>query len=225
MKLKLPILKHFLNKISLILIIFAQLFLSSCLELVEEIKVNKNKSGTIIYSIESMDGGNIFSSLTSMFNISLEDQIRVEADKLVQQLLNQPGISNVEYNLNGRTGTYYVKFDFQNHQSVNNAFYAVSGNKKTFFTPGYFKISGHRFKKINFAPWLKKYLEKEEIDLPQHLIADMIVFKSVIEVPNNIRRVTPRDTKISSSNRETTQRFTLSAILANEVDTGVKIRF
>jgi hypothetical protein len=213
------------KRIVVLALVLSQLLLTGCLELVEEITVQKNKSGSVSYRIESLDGGSLFSNLTNMFNVSLEDQMRFEVDKFVSVLQKQPGISNVEYNLHGRTGSYYLKFDFEDSRSFSNALYAIGGSKKTLFTPDYFKISNSRFKKINFAPWLKKYLEQEEIELPSHMILDFITFKSEVKLPRDIRRVKPGDVVVRSSGRKTEQRFNLAEIVENKVDTGIRIRY
>lgn len=208
-----------------LLLMGSLLFLGSCIEITETISIRKNKSGSVTYSLQSQDGGSLFSSLTSMFSMSLEDQVRVEADKLIRELLKQPGISNVSYNLRGRSGSYYLTFDFSDYKSFNQALYAISGNKKSVFTPGYFRITNNKFKKINFSPWLKKYMERESIEIPSPLISEMIYFKSEVEVPDAIRKLQPSATAKKRNDRQSVQRFKLSEILDNKVDTGIKIRY
>lgn len=207
------------------MLVGSQMFFSSCLEIIEKISIHDNKSGTVSYSLQAQDGGSIFSSLTSLFSMSVENEVRREADKLIGELLKQPGISNVKYNLSGSSASYYLQFDFSDYKSFNNALYAISGNKKTFFSPGYLKVTNSRFKKLNFSPYIKKYLERENVEFPSPLITEMIYFKSVVQVPGAIRRVKPSGKTTKLDSQQATQRFKLSEIMENKVDTGLKIRY
>lgn len=210
---------------NVIILLFFLLFFTGCIEIIEEITVNKDKSGTISYRIETTEGSSLFSSLTSLFTSSVEDQLRIESDKYIGKLLKQPGITNIQYDLKGRSGSYFLQFDFSDDKSFNNALYAISGNKKTFFAPGYIKIGKNRFKKINFSPWLKKYLEREKIEIPNSVIAEMISFRSILHTPENIKRTSPGNTVKKRSDSETYQLFKLTEILENKVNTKLKVGY
>ena len=131
----------------------------------------------------------------------------------------------MEYNLSGSAGSYYLQFDFSDYKSFNKALYAISGNKKSFFTPGYFKISHSKFKKLNFSPYIKKYLEQEQLEFPSPMITELIYFKSVVHTPDDIRRIHPVSTASKVDERKSVQRFKISSIIENEVNTGIKIRY
>lgn len=213
-----------MRKINLFFILLALLF-TSCIEIVEEIIVNKDLSGTIKYSLETNEMGLFFNNISGLFNASVEDQVEKEVQKLISKLENQQGITNLSYNLDQRSGDYYLSFDFKDYKKFNNALYEMSGNKKTFFTPSYFKIRKHSFKKINFSPWLKKYIEKENIEFPSPMITEMISFYSYIYLPDKISKVKPKDVIIYENENKTKQRFSVSEILNDKVNTSIKIKY
>ena len=217
-------LRFILDRIPFLLVSII-LFLSGCIEIVEDITINSDQSGKLVYRIETSEGGSFFKSLTNLFDISVEDQVRSEAEKFIRELQAQPGISNIQYNLNRRSGSYFLQFDFKDYKSLNNSLYAISGNKKTILTPGYLKIGNSRFKKINFTPWLKKYIEKENIQFPSSLMTDMVTYKVIVRVPDDIIRVKPGEMIINQSKRKAVQQFRFTDILDGKVNTGIKIRY
>lgn len=216
---------RFILNIRPFLFVSIVLILSGCIEIVEDITIHNDKSGTFQYRIETSQGGSFLQNLTRLIDVSVEDQFRFEAEKFISELETQPGISNIHYNLNGRSGSYFLQFDFSDYKSFNNTLYAINGSKKTIFTPGYIKIGKSRFKKINLSPWLKMYIEKEHIEFPSPLLGDMITYKAIVHVPDEINRIKPGDTFIDRSQRKTIQQFRFKDILEGKVNTGIKIRY
>jgi hypothetical protein len=200
-------------------------FLSGCIEIVEEITIHPDKSGTISYRLETTEAGSFLSGLAGLFNVSVDEDLKREAEKLTRELEKQEGISNIQYNLGGRSGEYFLQFDFNRCTSFNNALYSLGGNSKTPFSPGYIKIGKSHFKKFNFSPWLKRYIEKEEMELPSTYLTDNIVFKSVVNTPADIIRVKHTVGDVQSSPRKTIQQFLLTDLLDGQVNSGIRIRY
>ena len=212
------------RSISLIslLIIFT---LTGCLEISETIKINKDQSGNIKYELKSSNAGNFLSKISGLFDISIEDHVVSEAEKFISQLRNQEGISNIQQDFDKYRGSYFVSFDFASSKYFNEALYNMAGSKKNFLTPGYIKIKNSRFKKINFSPWIKRYLEKENIDLPSSPITDLIIFTSKVELPGKVVNVQPKDAIIGKNQKEVKQEFQLNEITSGEANTKIKIKF
>ena len=200
------------------------LLLQGCIEIVEEITVNKDKSGHVSYRLETEGAGGLISGLTGLFDISIEDAVRQEAEKLVRELQHQEGISNIRYSL-GRSGNYFLEFDFAHYRDFNHAVYSLGGSKKTIFTPGYLRIGSSRFRKFNFAPWINRYIKKEEIAPPSPFLSDNVYFKSCINTPEDIKSVRNGSYDAGKNPRRTVQRFRLSDILSKEINTGIRIRY
>jgi hypothetical protein len=199
--------------------------LSGCLEISETIKINKDKSGSISYELKSSNTANFLNKFSGLFNISIEEQVVNEAEKFILQLRKQEGISNIQQNFDTRRGSYAVSFDFKNSKYFNEALYHMAGSKKNIFTPGYIKVKDSRFKKINFSPWLKRYLEKENISISSFPLTELITFTSVVELPYKIVKVKPKDVIIAKNQKEAKQKFKLIEITSGKARTGIRIKY
>jgi hypothetical protein len=211
--------------ISYFSILFILVASTSCLEITETITVNKNKSGKMKYELNSGQAGGLFNIISGFLDISIEDKVIIEAEKLIVELRKQPGISNIRHEFNKRSGSYFLSFEFENSNSFNEALYRMAGSKKNIFTPGYVNISNSRFKKINFSPWLKRYLEKENIEIPYTLLSEDIKFTSYTKFPDEIKRIKPTDTPIDKKNKTTIQTFKLSKLTTGKANTSLKVKF
>ena len=199
--------------------------LSSCLEISEIIKINNDKSGSIKYELKSSSTGNFLSKISGLFDVSIEDQVVGEAEKFIGQLKKQEGISNIQHHFDKYRGYYSVSFDFVSSKNVNEAVYNLAGSKKNIFTPTYFKVKKSQFKKVNFSPWIKRYLEKENIELPSSTLTEIIIFTSVVELPGTVVKVKPKEAIISNDKKEVKQQFSLTEIISGKAKTGIRIKF
>ncbi|MCD4695655.1 MAG: hypothetical protein K8S16_05370 [Bacteroidales bacterium] len=214
-----------MKKISPYFVLPLLLFFSSCLEIVEKVTVNENKSGKISYTLKTNESGSLLNLLSGLFDASIEDQVITETNKLIGQLQGQPGISNIHFSTQSKNGLFALSFEFDNTKYLNRALYKMSGSKKTIFTPGYMKISRHKFKKINFSPWLKMYFEKENTELPDPYIISMISFSSVIEFPGKIKKIQPKTLKAGPENKSVSKTYYLLNILEEKTNTGIRVKY
>lgn len=208
----------------LIPIVVILIAFSGCIEIHEEIHIHKDKSGSISYKLESSQLGFIFNKLSNIIDIKFEDQLKEKAQELAGLLKNKDGISNVEFNMDHRTMDYELRCNFSDTKKLNAAIYEAFGYKKTFFSPSYLKASNHSFKKINFSPLLKKYLEDEGIEIPAEYISDVIFFRSSIYIPEEVKKANGKEVNIISEKNMVYQKFRLTDVIENKVDVGIKIK-
>ncbi len=209
-------------RIRLLIIGFMSVFLTGCIEIVEEITINKDKSGSISYSIESPQAQGLFTGLLSMIDPTVEDNVIREAKKLIRELEAREGITNIRYNLSGQAGSYYLTFDFSEPGDVNAAIYAIGGARKTIFSPNYIKAGRSKLRKFNFTPWLQRYIKREEMELPTGWLAENIYYKSVIRTPEHISNVR---NCIVKDDRMAVQRNRIDDILGGRANTGLTVRY
>lgn len=209
----------------LIPIVVILLSLSSCIEIIEEIHINEDKSGSLSYRLESSQLGYIFNQLSNLIDIKIEDQLKEKAQDIAILLKQKDGISRVEFNMDPKTMDYELKCNFSDSKKLNAALYEVFGYKKTIFTPSYLKVSSHSAKKINFAPMLKSYLEDEEIEIPSGYLSDVIYFKSAIYLPKKVKKTKGSQVNILAEKNMTSQKFKIRDVIENQVDVGIKIRY
>jgi hypothetical protein len=112
------------NKHYLIFLLLLPLFLTSCFEVIEEITMGKDGSGTMSLTV------NFSQSKTKIAAIMLMDSIRgykvpgkleiqQEMDKTVAQLSKMPGISNVKSNVDFTNFVADIHFSFKDVADVN----------------------------------------------------------------------------------------------------------
>ncbi len=198
---------------------------TGCIEIVEEMKVNDDRSGTITYKIETDEFGNFFNIISEIAGGSFEDEMKKEFEKFTGKLRGKSGISNINYNFRDAAGDYFVSFDFASDKHLNAALYDIFGIKKTVFTPKFLKIKNQKIKKSNYAPWVKRYLESEDIDLPESIFSKLVTLKSVTHTTNNIKKVSGQSVKLSQDNKTVTQHFDIQDIIDNKIDVGLKLKY
>jgi hypothetical protein len=198
---------------------------SSCIEIVEDISINKNKSGNISIKIETGNSGLLLNIVNNLFGNSYEDQIKAELTKIASKLKNEKGIENVDFNISDSEGGYGISCDFSNTADLNRALYKAFGYKKTFFSPGYIKAGSHKLKKKNISPYIEQYLENKNITIPDNYIVDMIDYKCIYHLPNEIKSVSNSKAVMSNEYRTASIEFPIDEVLENKVNTGIKIRF
>ena len=102
---------------SLILLSFS---LSSCVELVEEIHINKNLSGK--YHLYLTHNG-----LNFLFNSAVKNIDLSQLEQRVKVLSQQDGISELSTDINLNKGRLSIAFNFSDAQHLTQAFYSVIG--------------------------------------------------------------------------------------------------
>lgn len=195
--------------------------LTSCLKIIEEIKINDDLSGNITYRLETNNSGSLLNSITKFFDVSFTDQLKNEVAELASKLRNKEGITNVEFLIDEKTDNYFLSYDFTNTKDLNNALYG----KKGFFSPSYIKISEHKFKKLNFAPWLKKYFKKEDIQVLDDEILEIITYQAIYYFPREVIRVKNKTARLSDDRKTVSQSYQAADIIENKVNVGNKIKY
>jgi hypothetical protein len=198
---------------------------SGCIEIEEKIVIHSDRSGTVSYSLNTTEVGSILFGLSGLFGMEPDEQIIDEAEKLISVLKGQPGIDHISYNLKHSKGRYYLRFDFTDAASFNKALYRMGGQKKTIFSPGYLKINHTRFRKLNFSSYLTNYLIKEGKELNSLLYTDLLVYRSEIHFPGEIKRTNKKELLIAPNQTTLIQKFKFRDILESNRDTGIKVRF
>ena len=206
------------------ILLILSLFLTSCIEIVEEITINKNKSGSLSIRVESDNAGTIMNIVNNFMGNSYEGQIKAELNRIAKKLQGEKGIQNVKVDFNERDVQYGISCDFSNSNDLNLALYKAFGYKKSIFSPGYLKVHKHKLKKLNIAPFVKMYLDKEDITIPDTYITDLINYECIYHLPNKIKGTSNKNAVINSTTQTVSIEFPIKEVLNNKVNTGIKIR-
>ncbi len=209
----------------LIPIVVILLSLSSCIEVIEEIHINQDGSGSLSYRVESNQIGFLLNKLTAFIDVVIEDQLKGKAEEIAFLLKQKDGIEHVEFKINHNTMDYELNCEFSDSKKLNAAFYEVFGYKKTILSPNYLKVSNNAVKKINFSPMLKKYMDDEGIQVPSEYLSGVVYFKSVTYLPKKVKKAKGSQVKILHNKNKVEQRFKLMDVIENKVNVGVKIKY
>ncbi|MCF8364862.1 MAG: hypothetical protein K9H16_03720 [Bacteroidales bacterium] len=220
-------LKFRLKKLVLLISLVSIILLQGCIEIVEEISVHEDASGSMALSVSAGGKNNPLMAFISQFaDMSFLDEIRRNADHASQVLKLQEGISKVKFTENRRSGSMVLTFDFKDDRSLNQALYAVGGYEKTIFQPNIYRITKHKFVRKNTTGWMMKLIKQEKENIPDEAIFDLVELKSVYHLPREAERINaPENVAVSNNKQTITSSNYVSDLIDKKTNTRIKIRY
>jgi hypothetical protein len=206
-------------------IVAMSISMQSCVEIIEEITVKEDRSGTMSLSAGLSGVNSLLGLIGSFANIAPLDDIEGEVEIIISKLKAQEGISNVRFSKIKSRGNYALSFDFKDSKSLNNALYAVSDQQKKFFQPSFYKIKKNKYQRRNMTNWANMLLEKEKENLPDEAIFELVEYKAIVNVPRPATHVKADDAIVSKNKKTISTKNFVSDILDNRIDTGMKVKF
>jgi len=198
---------------------------SSCITILDEIKLNADKSGEVFIGLESEALASVLSMAKDQLSpeiIAQIDQFPNEAKDRLTGIEGIHHISSMEQVQNGRLG---ISFQFDNPKALNKAYYALMDMEKKWYLPNLIKIKKHKIKRKNITPQLVKQIEENNPDLKDSQILKYLNWKSVIKLPANSTAINNVQSKSAVGNKEVVIRYSLSDLLKNEKSSAYEIRF
>lgn len=208
-----------MNKtIKIIVLLLFSLSLSSCVELVEEIRFNADLSGKYHIYLKHNGLDFLFNSLTKNLDLS-------GLDEGLKSIESQEGIRNLKTDIQPKKGKFSIQFDFDNARSLTKAFYASIGVKKQFYHTAFIKASESKIKRPNLTPYLLRYIKNSDLkdQIPSGKILDYVKYRYHIIGPENISKSTPAN--IALKPNEYTQIYPLKAIIIDKASTKSIIKY
>jgi hypothetical protein len=218
--------KNQIRKTFVLMLIGMVVFLQGCIEIVETVKVNHDRSGSVTLSVGAGQNNPLLSLINQYVDMSFMDDVKSNARQISSVLKSQDGISNVRLRESSWNGGLELSFDFENAKKLNNALYATAGIEKSFFQPNVYKIKNHKFIRKNTTGWIARLIEQEKENIPDEAIFDLVKIKSVFQIPATAKGVNS-SCKISASrdNQTFTTSHYLSDLLDKKINTKVAIRY
>jgi len=199
--------------------------MQSCIEIVEEITVNEDQSGSMSLSAGVNNTNSIFGLVGSFTDISFMGDLEREVEIVMNKLKAQEGISNVHFSKLETGGKYALSFDFKNCKALNKALYAVNDEEKTFFQPSFYKIKKNKYRRKNITNWANMLLEKEKDNLPDESLFDLIEYTAVVNLPRQVKSVKASDVVMSKDEKTVSTSNYISDILNKKINTSIKVRY
>lgn len=204
-------------------ILILSLSITSCIDLVEEVSINKDLSGTYEMRLEASGFGGLMGQMGGSIDMPQIDEL----DQRVGHLRAQPGISNVQKNIKAKELKFYVSFDFEDEKALNNALYAIAEAEPNMFVKKILKIKKNKVVRPNLSPYLKRLLEDQNLSdqLPSEDVLNYINYKFIVNTPKEVKRVSGVRAQIQSNKTMVISSYSFRELLIDNKNVSLKIRF
>jgi hypothetical protein len=213
------------KKIIWLFALLVSLSFSSCITLLDEIKLNDDKSGEVFIGLESQMLGSILSMAKDQIPTDMMDNLNTFPTEAQKRISNIEGISSVNAMDQISSGRLGINFHFKNSKALNNAYYALMEMKKTWYLPKIIKIGKHKIKRKDISPQLVKQIEKEYPDLKDSELLKYLKWETVIKLSSNSKKIETEQTKSKVGDKNIKIRYSLTEIIKDEKSTAFTIRF
>lgn len=201
--------------------LFIIITLSSCFEVIEDVTINKNGSGTFKISANfSESSGKIKTCmlLDSMFGIAMPNEVVIQESlfKTVVQLKNTPGISNVIFSKNFEDFIFSISYDFNNETTLNNSFTQIV---QVFDKKGILPYQPYTFNTSSFSRNHQRSLTEQQEEKLKKMFGEILKsarYISVYRLPTEVTSCSNITSKISKSKRVVINRILVGDLLLQE---------
>lgn len=215
-----------LKRSGLVALVAVSLLLQSCINIVEEVTVHADRSGSVSLRLDAGGGNPLMTLLGRFVDLSFMDDLEQQARTVASGLRYQPGISKVNVRKHGRKGALELSFDFTDSRALNHALYAAAGARKTCWQPSIYKTRNHGFVRTNTTGWLRLLLKEAGDEMPDAAVAEFIDITSIYHLPAAARRISSSAKYVVSVDQMTiTTTNTLADVLDNNISSRIKIRY
>jgi len=214
-----------MKRVFWIFAISLSLGLSSCIDLIDEIKLNEDKSGTVFIGIESKILGSIMAMAKEQISPTAIESLEGFPNESKDKLKNMKGITNVKSFNQMSHGRIGISFDFINSKALNQAYYTLLDMEKTWYSPNIVKISKHKIYRRNLSPQLVKNLNKSMPELKNSEYLKYFKLKSIVRLPSESKSIIYGAKQNLKNTKEVIMYYSFDDILNKEKSTSYKIKF
>ncbi len=201
------------------------LLFNSCIEIVEKIDINPDKSGKISFSINGGYIGAIaFKVLNKYVDMPFVDEIKKQSQMSAENIKSIKGIKNVEYISDDKKSLYYLGFEFKNSKKLNVALYKIFGYRKGIFKP-YIKITKKKLVKRNIFPALRFWIKKNKKSFYNKNLFEKITYKTVYSFPSKIKKTSNKKAVIKEDKKTVVFQCNFDEILNTDISVRNKIKY
>lgn len=166
--------------------------LTSCVEITQQIQINRDKTGT--YTLQIDLGLLNYAGSDGMDAMGFLAGIKEMPAKAVEKLQSAEGLSSVENISDEGKGVFGFRFNFENDKSLNKALYDLADQQKLFFMPDFIKIRRNKIKMTDIAPYVKKAnsISQDKQDQSYSFMNDQfgqyIFFNTELHLPTAVKK-------------------------------------
>lgn len=210
---------------SLLLIIVIAISSSSCINLVNHIVINKDKSGTAFIGIEINALSGLINTNTDELDKDSKDKIMNFTTPAMEKIKGIDGISNIKSSGLLKLGKYGLKFSFKNAKALNTAYYRLLDMDYKWYSPAIIKIRNHSVKVKDVSSQIKEYIAEDDSEFLSPTIIEYLNIATIIEVPNNITSVKMDMGETSYNGKTINVIIPLKSVLKEDASVGFKFNY
>ena len=213
-----------MKKYSILLIAFIlTLSFTSCIDLVEEISINNNKSGHYKLGIQAEGLAGLISLNSQQFEVPAIKEL----DEKISILKQQPGISNIKKDFKANSFFFNLSFDFKDEKSLNNAMYALAEVEPNIFMKKFLKIKNHKIIRPNLNTYLQILIQQQGLldDLPSEDVLNYVNYKLVLNTPSEIKRINGKNAVIMGNKTTAISSFSFKDLVMNKPNISLKVSY
>jgi len=214
-----------MKKVIWLFALILSLGLTSCIDLIDEIKLNGDKSGSVFIGIESQLLGSILSMAKEQMDPNAIESLEEFPNDSKDKLKDLKGIQNVKSFSQVSEGRIGISFDFVNAKALNQAYYALLDMEKTWYSPNIVKIGKHKISRRDLTPQLVKELNKSMPKLKESEYLKYFNLKSIVRLPSQSKSIVYGEKQTLNNKKDIIMRYSFDEILNKEKSTAYKIKF
>lgn len=214
-----------MRKLIWLFALLLSLGLSSCIDILDEITLNDDKSGSVFIGIESQLLGSIMEAAKEQVGKKTTESLEEFPNKSKDKIKNIKGISAVKSFNQIKEGRIGISFNFDNPKALNLAYYTLLEIKKSWYSPNIVKISNHKISRRNLTKQIIDQVNQENPEIKNSEYLKYFTLKTIIRLPNESSSVKYGDDAVLTNGKKIVIRYTFTEVLNKEYSTAYKIKF
>jgi hypothetical protein len=208
----------FKNKAIVMLLISIPLFFSSCFEVIEEMTLGKDGTGTMTLTVNFSQSKSRVAAIMLMdsihgYKVPNKAEIQQEIDKTVAQLSKMPGISNVKSNTDFSNFVADIRFSFKDVADVNHLMKALLDQYKVKSS----NIPSYNYDKED-ARFSREYSTGNDVKTGYNQLKDKEMFNtaayvSILRFESAISSFSNKQARISKNQQAIIQRLAIPDLI------------
>lgn len=203
-------------------LIVASLTFTSCIDLIEEVTINKDLSGSYEMRLETEGFGSMMEQIGGAPNIPQMQEMEAKLDQLRQQA----GITNVQRSIKAKELKFNISFDFENEDALNKAMYALAEIKPNIFVKKFLKVKNRKVVRPNLSPYLEKLIKQQDYQsqMPTEDMLNYINYKFIVNTPKTVKRTIGSNATISSDRQSVIATYSFKELLIDNENVYLKVK-
>lgn len=199
--------------------------LTSCVDLLNVITINPDKSGTAFIGLQVNAIGGLINLSGENLDEETKNSVITFPSQAASELSTVSGIHNIKTYTKLALGKVGVEFDFDNAKALNTAYYKLLGKDKKWYYPKLISINRHKVKTRNITPFIKHYFDKNESMLTESDMLKYLKYTTVISTPEPIKEGSFKRGDLSKDKKELRYSIPMKNILNESASTANSFKY